>query len=91
MRMEMLKRTPLRIFDVKNGQVLVDMDSADLSVSSMHFCANLQTFFILSSGQHKIILVKCFEMEKENCDGKVSVEIGEISVRFVGVTDSCMI
>ena len=66
------------------------MDSADLSVSSMCFCENLQTFFVLSSGQHKIILVKCFEVVKENVP-VVKVEIGEISVRFTGVTDSCMI
>ena len=66
------------------------MDSADLSVSSMCFCENLQTFFVLSSGQHKIILVKCFEVTEENVS-EVKVEIGEISVRFPGVTDSCMI
>lgn len=52
--MMMLNQTPIRQFDISNGQLLKTHFFADLCVQAIDYIQEHSTLLVLNSGQHKI-------------------------------------
>ena len=84
-RMEMLQKTPIRLYDANTAALLCTYLVPDLSVQSMSYFQPACTFLVLSSGQHKIY---CMEPPSAPSTRPLCLEI---STRFPDITDNCMV